>query len=144
MSQRDSAHHVRATPRFKLFQPTEMIASGAIRRVHILDLSAGGALVHAPDPPAPKTPLQLRCGNETRSARVAWVDQHRFGITFTIPLSDERVEELIAEQEALIAAASQRLVAGADRSGSHEAKPGHGAPSRLARPESRSRAAVPR
>lgn len=100
---------MRAKPRFKLFQPTEMTASGATTtRVHILNLSAGGALVYAAAPPRPGTALRLRCGDESRPARVAWTEERRFGIAFTVPLADTQVTRVIADQEASIAAATRR------------------------------------
>jgi hypothetical protein len=105
----DGTHHLRAKPRFKLFQPVQMIASGGARRVHLLNLSAGGALVHAADPPAPGTAIQLCPGASFRSARVAWTNGRRFGVTFTTPLPDAHVAQVIADQATLVATASQRI-----------------------------------
>lgn len=107
----DGVHHLRAKPRFKMFQPTEMKASDAIRRVHLLNLSAGGALVYAAEPPAPGSALNLQLDDQHRPARVVWADGRRFGVAFVQPLADAQVERAIASQEAAIRAASQRICA---------------------------------
>lgn len=107
----DGEHHLRATPRYKLFQPGEISVGGATKRVHVLNLSAGGALIYAPEPPARGTPLRVRCGDQSLSARVAWRDDQRFGVAFVVPLTDARVAEIIAAQDALVSAASRRLAA---------------------------------
>lgn len=110
LGQVDGVHHLRATPRFKLFQPSEMTSgSTPPTRVHILNLSTGGALLYAAAPPRPGTPLRLRCGDEMRTARVAWAEQRRFGVAFTTPLADGKVTQVIAEQEASVAAARRRV-----------------------------------
>jgi len=41
----------RVRPRRKIFQATEMRFGGTRVRVHVLDLSAGGALAHHATPP---------------------------------------------------------------------------------------------
>jgi hypothetical protein len=110
-SKLDGVYHLRANPRFKKFQPTEMKASNAIKRVHLLNLSAGGALVYAAEPPEPGTPLKLQLDNQHRTARVVWADDRRFGIAFVQPLAAAQVEQVIASQEAAISAASQRICA---------------------------------
>lgn len=101
-SRLDGAHHLRATPRYKLFHPTEMNTGSAARRVHILNLSAGGALVYANNPPNPGTTLRLRCGGRSLPARVAWRDERRFGVTFLSPLADADIKEVIAAHDALV------------------------------------------
>lgn len=105
----EAAHDLRAKPRYKLFQPSEMTLSGATTRVHILNLSATGALVHAAEPPAPGTSLRLRPGQGLRPARVVWTRGRRFGVAFSTPLADAQVDSVIADQEALIAEASRRF-----------------------------------
>lgn len=111
VSRLDGAHHLRATPRYKLFQPTEISTGSTARRVHILNLSSGGALIYAADPPVPGTILRLRCGDRTLPARVAWNDERRFGVTFMAPLASSDVDDVIAAQDALVSAASGRVAA---------------------------------
>jgi hypothetical protein len=94
----DGAHHLRASPRYKLFQPTEMTTAAGVTRVHLLNVSAGGALVHAPEPPSPGALLRLQCGDEQRVARVAWSKGPRFGAAFSLPLTDEQVQSLLVAQ----------------------------------------------
>ena len=105
----DDTHHLRAAPRFKLFQPAEITTSGRTSRVHLLNLSAGGALIHAAVPPSRGTPVHVRCGGHSRAARVAWVHERRFGVAFANPLATDQVAQVIADQEALVAAASRRI-----------------------------------
>jgi hypothetical protein len=91
----DGAHRSRAAPRYKLFQPTAMTTPSGTARVHLLNLSTGGALVHAADPPPAGSLLRLQCGTEQRVARVAWSRGRRFGAAFSLPLSEAQVEALL-------------------------------------------------
>lgn len=110
MTNRDEdVRHLRAKPRSKLFQPTELCdAAGAIRRAHLLDLSATGALVHATEPPQPGGMIQLTLGGTPRSCHVMWVEDRRFGVRFRTPLTDAQVADILATQAALVAEASRR------------------------------------
>ncbi|SOB78701.1 PilZ domain-containing protein [Sphingomonas guangdongensis] len=94
--QLDGTHHQRRSPRLKLFLPGEMIVRGASSRVHLLNLSTGGALVHAPTPVSPGSSVIIHFAREARAARVAWVDGQRAGLCFTTPLSDEGVRQVVA------------------------------------------------
>jgi hypothetical protein len=105
----DGAHHLRSAPRYKLFEPTEMHVGGAGSRVHLLNLSTGGALVYAATPPAPGTALQLRCGGRVRSARVAWATERRFGVAFASPLGEAEVSGILRAQDAHMASAGRRI-----------------------------------
>lgn len=109
LSQLDEKHHLRATPRYKLFQPAEMCTGSVATRVHILNLSAGGALMYASNPPAKGTILRLRCGDRTLPACVAWTDERRFGVAFVAPLASTDVDDVIAAQDALVSAVSRRV-----------------------------------
>jgi hypothetical protein len=91
----DGEHRMRAAPRFKLFQPTAMTTAAGTARVHLLNLSTGGALVHATEAPTPGSLLRLQCGEEQRVARVAWANGRRFGAAFSLPLTDAQVEALV-------------------------------------------------
>ncbi|WP_293991561.1 PilZ domain-containing protein [Sphingomonas sp.] len=106
-----SVRHLRTATRHKLFQPTEMSTGDAAKRVHILDLSTGGAMIYASDPPLPGTLVRLQCGHRHLCARVAWNKERRFGLSFTVPLADCDVLDVVTAQDALIAAAAARLKA---------------------------------
>lgn len=100
----DGTHHLRATPRYKLFQPTEIVVGAHVARAHLLNLSAGGALIFFRNPPALGTMLGVQCGERTLRARVAWAKTDRFGAAFLSPLTDQYVSTLIASEDAAIAA----------------------------------------
>jgi hypothetical protein len=102
ISRLDGAHHLRATPRYKLFQPTEICTEGSTRRAHLLNLSAGGALIYASDPPTLGTSLRVRCGARSLPAQVRWNDGRRFGVAFSTPLSTADVSDAIAAHDALV------------------------------------------
>ena len=95
--QTDGAHHLRTRPRFKLFQPTEMTTATGKARVHLLNLSGGGALVHAAQPPKRGALLRLHCVGEDRAACVAWVAGQRFGVAFAKPLDDAQVSAMVGQ-----------------------------------------------
>lgn len=99
----------RARPRFKLFQPTMMVVGKDLVRVHLLDLSATGALLHHATPPEVGSTMRLECAGNMRLARVVWVSGTRFGIAFTMPLSEGQVTEALADQSAMVAAHAQRV-----------------------------------
>ena len=102
----DGSHHLRATPRYKLFEPTELTVGALEMRVHMLNLSSGGALIHGAEPPTPGTRVRLRCGPTFLSAKVAWTNGSRFGLTFLVPLNDNQVKGVLDEQGRLAASAS--------------------------------------
>ena len=100
--------HLRAKPRLKLFEPTELEAGPAPTRAHLLDLSATGALVHSASPPAPGQSVKLALDGKPRQARVMWVDDRRFGVAFRVPLSDGQVTDILDERRERVADASRR------------------------------------
>ena len=100
----DGSHHLRATARYKLFQPTEVVLAGRAVRAHLLNLSAGGALVSATSSPSPGVELVVRCGNRALGARVAWRKEHLFGVAFVSPPTDAYVREFIAAHDTAAAA----------------------------------------
>lgn len=94
-SQIDGAHHQRAKPRYKLFAPTEMTVSGKTRRAHILNISEGGALLHANETPRAHEYVYVVCGEQSRGARVAWVRGTRFGVAFTTALAPVQLDKVV-------------------------------------------------
>lgn len=88
----------RAVPRLKIFQPTQMQFGERSIRVHLLDISVGGALVHVAGPPQVGNRIVLDCAGVARGAVVRWVGGSRFGVAFERPLSDAEVERVIGAQ----------------------------------------------
>ncbi|WP_375421223.1 PilZ domain-containing protein [uncultured Sphingomonas sp.] len=77
----------RSEPRLKVFQPATLHGGGDAARVHVLDVSPKGALVHGFAQVAPGNLLALACCGWTRAANVAWKTDKRFGVRFVEPLS---------------------------------------------------------
>lgn len=95
----EDVRRLRAKPRSKLFQPTELRdAAGTPRRAHLLDMSATGALVHAAEPPGPGDTVQLVLAGVARTAQVMWTEERRFGVRFRMPLTDAQVTEIVTTQ----------------------------------------------
>ena len=71
-----------------------------IVRVHLLNLSRTGALLHGEASPAPGAVVQLSCAPATWLARVVWAQHKRLGVVHVTPMSAEAVEALVAGQAA--------------------------------------------
>jgi len=78
-------------------------------RVHLLDLSNTGALVHAAAPPAIGAMVDVTCGFSLGAARVAWVDGKRFGLSFTQRLTDQQVRFVIEARDELVERETRRI-----------------------------------
>ncbi len=87
----------RRARRRKIFYPTTMQCGGAVARVHLLDLSASGALGHSSTPPQSGAVAQVALEDIQRAARVMWVEGERFGLAFTMPFTDGQVADLLAK-----------------------------------------------
>jgi hypothetical protein len=81
----------RATPRLKVFELAEMRVGLITERVHVLDLSSAGALIHAATPPPVGATVQIECAGTTRLARVVRCDGARFGVQFMLPLTKDQL-----------------------------------------------------
>ena len=86
---------LRAEPRHKLFEPTTMQCGAQRLRVHLLDVSATGALVHHAAPPPIGALVLIDCCGARRSARVMRAEGSRFGVQFTIPLTGGQIASLV-------------------------------------------------
>lgn len=86
---------MRATSRIKIFQPAEMERAGVERRVHLLNISLGGALVYADSAPEPGEEIRLTSGIPLGTARVQWCSGQRFGVAFRNPLSPEQLAAIV-------------------------------------------------
>ena len=93
----------RAATRHKIFAPTSLTGAGGEMRVHLLNVSATGALVHASMPPASGHRVQIRIGAEMVRAQIVWVDGARFGVVF-----DRALDATVIETALEIATNSSR------------------------------------
>ncbi|MDH7974366.1 PilZ domain-containing protein [Sphingomonas sp. AR_OL41] len=82
--------------RWKTFLPVALDSSQGGARGHILNLSAGGALVHSATTHHVGTIVRLSLGDFQLSGRVAWRAGERFGVAFLTALPDLTVERAIA------------------------------------------------
>jgi hypothetical protein len=82
--------------RLKIFQPAEMRVGLARTRVHLLDISATGALLHCVSPPTVGALVEIRCVDMTLIARVARHGGTRLGVHFVSPLSEAQRDHLVA------------------------------------------------
>lgn len=81
----------RGEPRLKVFQPATLHTGANPARVHVLDVSPQGALVHGLAQVAPGHLMALVCCGWTRAANVAWRTDKRFGVRFVEPLSSSEI-----------------------------------------------------
>lgn len=86
---------LRAAPRQKVFLPAEMTGSGGASRVHLLNMSAVGTLVHSNAAPVMGAIVQLRCEAATWFGQVVWTTHKRFGVMHLTPLSGDAVDTLV-------------------------------------------------
>ncbi|WP_171982508.1 PilZ domain-containing protein [Sphingomonas sp. LM7] len=94
---------MRGAPRIKVFQPAVLrCGAGAPKRVHLLNVSTGGALVYGDSPPNVGTQVQLACGISLGSARVQWSSGRRFGVAFARPIGPAEIEAIVSLQDDLI------------------------------------------
>lgn len=91
----DSHAEARAAARRKVFLPAELILDGMVSRVHLLNLSCIGALLHAGDPPQTGALVTIRRAEVCWSARVVWRSGTRFGVAHAQAFSQDAVEALI-------------------------------------------------
>lgn len=105
-----AGRELRHEARIKVFQPAEMLdARGEPIRVHLLNLSSGGALVYGESPPVPGDSVRIVCGIDLGEARVAWRAGCRFGIAFAQPLGPTALALLLDQQAAMIRVVAERM-----------------------------------
>lgn len=86
---------LRAAPRQKVFLPAEMTGGGGASRVHLLNLSTAGTLVHGQAAPVMGAIVQLRCETATWFGQVVWTAHKRFGVIHLTPLTGDAVSTLV-------------------------------------------------
>jgi hypothetical protein len=90
--------------RTRVLLQASLLASGRPSRIHLLDLSAYGALAHAAEPPEPGEIVWLVCKGCEILSRTAWVRGTRFGLAFDKPVPGAKLQSLLAEgRRALVA-----------------------------------------
>lgn len=88
---------LRAYPRQKIFELAEAHTPLGATRVHVLDLSRGGAKLHfASRSPDIGATVVLNWAGRRRSGRVCWAGDRKCGICFSVPLSEDEVSELVS------------------------------------------------
>ena len=86
-----------------------LLASGRPMRIHLLDLSAYGALAHASEPPQPGEIVWLVCRGVEVLSRTAWVRGSRFGLHFDNPIPSPKLQPMLSEGRSALAAADPGL-----------------------------------
>jgi hypothetical protein len=98
----DTPTSARRINRTKIFQPGEMHTISGVQRVHLLDLSASGALVYtAGQAPSIGAVVRITVGVPLGAARVRWAAGKRFGVSFATPLSAQTLDQLVDVQRSL-------------------------------------------
>jgi hypothetical protein len=86
----------RGAKRVKVFQPATLARDGATFRIHLLDVSATGALAHAHEPPPARSQVRVECAGLVRTASVRWSEGKRFGLLFDRALLDADLDAIAA------------------------------------------------
>ena len=81
----------RHTPRERLLLTAQMEFSDGLRDVHLLNISALGAKLDCEQTPTPDERVTLICGGLRVAGMVAWIDEHRFGVSFDKPIDARHV-----------------------------------------------------
>lgn len=90
----------RGQTRHKVFLPAEMAGCEGASRVHLLNLSPAGALVHGDAAPRPGQVVQFSCADVSWLARVVWSEQKRFGVVHVTPMAARTLDTLVGRQAA--------------------------------------------
>lgn len=90
-----SAEQRRHAARRKMFEPVTLSFGGAEMRAHFLDLSSSGALAHCETPPVSGSYVSVEALGLAASGRVMWARGKRFGIQFSLPLTEAETNALI-------------------------------------------------
>lgn len=93
---RAGADNRRSDERFSIYLPARMMWGGHKIDATILDVSAGGALVHRHGDGPPDGFVWLTAGGHEAAARVKWTRGDRLGLQFVHPLRQEQLKTLIA------------------------------------------------
>ena len=81
---------------------------GGRRRVHMLNISATGALVYGRDAPEPGSIVTLHGALEFGQARIAWRKDKCFGIAFLRPICAQQIARIAEAQRNLVEGVARR------------------------------------
>ena len=85
------AWEARASRRRRALLGARLMTHSGERRANILNLSTGGALLDAAEPPRVGDPVTLVRGTLAMPGRVGWINGHRFGVAFDHAIADDDV-----------------------------------------------------
>lgn len=86
----------RPQPRRKIFQLGELTVGGRTLRVHLLDVSEGGARLHCPAEVNVGDPVILRWQDNQWRGIIMWTSQGKCGVRFIAPLTAAALSALLA------------------------------------------------
>ena len=89
----------RIAKRHKIFEPTTMTAGGSQARVHLINVSETGALVHMAEPPPRGSEVIIDVGGALSSARLVWRSGRRFGVAFRSTLPQRTIDRLFSGRD---------------------------------------------
>jgi len=78
----------RDTKRSRLLLTAHMESDRGTSEVHLLNISAAGAKLDCETPPARGERVTLIHADLRVAGIVAWVEEHRFGVSFDAPIED--------------------------------------------------------
>ena len=85
----------RIARRHKTFEPTKLVTGAGELRAHVLNVSATGALIHAPGGPARGERCMVVLAGREIAAEVMWVDGARSGLAFRGMLTPDELTRLL-------------------------------------------------
>ncbi len=88
---------LRAFPRDKIFEPANVAVGATSVRVHMLDVSQGGARVHSVAPLSVGDRVMLSWRDQSRIASVAWSRDSKSGLRFDLPLTQPQMAMLVTQ-----------------------------------------------
>ena len=91
----DTVPAPRALPRSKTFEPVVLRVADVDHRAHMLNLSVGGACLHARCSLAIWNHVVIDIAGRSLSGRVSWVAGDRCGVRFTNPLTMAEVNLIV-------------------------------------------------
>ena len=99
----------RIAPRLKTFEPAELAGpDGTRQRVHLLNISATGALAYGHAAPAKGAVVTVHGAFEFGQARVAWSRGKSFGLAFLRPLCGQQIDRIVDAQRILVESSLRR------------------------------------
>ena len=92
----DTASTPRVLPRRKTFEPVVLTVGDTTHRAHMLNLSAGGACLHARCTVSIWNSVVIALHGRELHGRVSWVAGDRFGVRFVAPLSEAELDAIVS------------------------------------------------